>query len=544
MWVVERFSSFLNKACLPSAAWVLVCATAVSVPWLTSCGPADQGEGKRTQSPSESLSTGQKASRRRANRSATRSATPSENAGGANASTADPASHPATKPQADRPEGFTPAFDSKKPDSEKERTAVPDPSDSRIEAPPPIDEDRVAAAGIRQLEGKHVTIFTDLPSAPGVDELPRIFDLAIKPWCEYFGVGADRVEDWKARAYLMDRRELFEQTGLLPEDLPRFGHGYSQQGQLWLFDQPSNYYRRHLLLHEGTHLFMQTYLRGMGPPWYSEGMAELFGTHRWQDGELRLRYFPQNRDEVPYWGRIKIVKTEYAAERWLSIDQITEFGPTAHLDVEPYGWCWAIAAFLDGHPQFSERFRHLTRHVDDSPRQLTQRFHDLFRSDARQLMEQWRMFVANLEYGYDIQREAVCYEPAAFDRDATSGVEIQADRGWQSTGLVVSPGTTYVLEASGRYQLDEEPKIWWCEPGGVTIRYHDGYPLGMLLAGVSDQTKPLSGMTPLADPQPIGLRRELQFDRPGTLFLRINDSPADLENNRGQARVELRKTAR
>ncbi|MFO7903699.1 MAG: hypothetical protein R6U98_13635, partial [Pirellulaceae bacterium] len=413
-----------------------------------------------------------------------------------------------------------------------------------IQAPPPIDEDRVAAAGIRKVEGKHVTVFTDVPAAPGVDELPRVFDLAIEPWCEYFGVRADVVEDWKVRAYLMDRRELFEQAGLLPENLPRFGHGYSQHGELWLFDQPSDYYRRHLLLHEGTHLFMQTYLRGMGPPWYSEGMAELLATHRWKDGELRLRYFPQNRDEVPYWGRIKIVKTEYAAERWLSIEEITKFGPTAHLDVEPYGWCWAIAAFLDGHPQFSERFRQLTRYVDDPPRQLTQRFHDLFSPDARRLIEQWRLFVANVEYGYDLRREAIRYEPTAFDRDATTVLEIRADRGWQSTGLVVSPGTTYVLEASGRYQLDQEPKIWWCEPGGVTIRYHDGHPLGMLLAGVSDQTKPLANMTPLADPQPIGLRRELQFDRAGTLFLRINDSPADLENNRGQARVELRKTDR
>jgi hypothetical protein len=195
---------------------------------------------------------------------------------------------------------------------------------------------------------------------------------------------------------------------------------------------------------------------------------------------------------------------------------------------------------LDGHPQFAERFRRLPRRADDSARSFAQLFRTLFGRDQRQLDEQWQLFVVKLDYGYDLTREAIVYQSTTSDVAAPSVVQLQADRGWQSTGLRVHADTTYVLQASGRYAIADQPRTWWCEPGGVTIRYYGGYPLGMLLAAVSDQSKPLQGVTPLADPKPIGLRRELRFANSGTLFLRINDAPAELADNAGQIRVEIR----
>ena len=41
------------------------------------------------------------------------------------------------------------------------------------------------AAGFRQVAGKHLTLVTDLPPSPAVDELPRLFDAAFPRWCEY-----------------------------------------------------------------------------------------------------------------------------------------------------------------------------------------------------------------------------------------------------------------------------------------------------------------------------------------------------------------------
>ncbi len=58
---------------------------------------------------------------------------------------------------------------------------------------------------------------------------------------------------------------------------------------------------------------MFTLLGDHAPPWYIEGMAELLGTHHWQNGKLDLPYFPKSRDEVPKLGRIDIVQKDFAA---------------------------------------------------------------------------------------------------------------------------------------------------------------------------------------------------------------------------------------
>ena len=240
--------------------------------------------------------------------------------------------------------------------------------------------------------------------------------------------------------YIMDRKERFQAAGLLPEDLPPFLNGYQRGPEMWIYEQPSAYYRRHMLLHEGTHAFMNTQLLGCGPPWYMEGMAELMGTHRWQDGQLQLAYFPKHRDDVPQWGRIKMIRDEVAAGRSMTLEAIDAYGPTAHLQNEPYAWCWAAAAFLDGHPQFSARFRQLPEHVRDNLPAFSADFWQLFAADRRQLVEQWQLFVQQLDYGYDLQREAIVYDPPGQDLAGTQEIRVRADRGWQSSGVRVAVG--------------------------------------------------------------------------------------------------------
>ena len=104
-----------------------------------------------------------------------------------------------------------------------------------------------------------------------------VFDAAVPLWCEYFGVEPAKVADWKIVGYVIQDKERFAGAGFIRRSLPDFPNGFSQGSQLWLYDQPSGYYRRHLLLHEGTHCFMYRWLGGTGPPWYMEGMAELLG---------------------------------------------------------------------------------------------------------------------------------------------------------------------------------------------------------------------------------------------------------------------------
>ncbi|MBC7857081.1 MAG: hypothetical protein IAF94_26925, partial [Pirellulaceae bacterium] len=163
---------------------------------------------------------------------------------------------------------------------------------------PEIDEAKVAAAGIRKLAGKHLIIYTDLAADPEVDELPKVFDLAVPQWTGYFELDDTIAADWKVNGYLMKDKERFAGVGLLPDNLPPFLHGYQRGSEFWWYNQPGSFYRRELMLHEGTHAFMMRFLGGMGPPWYAEGMAEYLGTHKWEGGELTLAYNPRTKEEA------------------------------------------------------------------------------------------------------------------------------------------------------------------------------------------------------------------------------------------------------
>jgi hypothetical protein len=418
--------------------------------------------------------------------------------------------------------------------------AAADPAKSA--AAIPVDEVRAAAAGIRKLPGRHLTLYTDLPPSQEVDELPAVFDQAVPQWAAYFAVPASRVRDWHLNGFLMKDKERFLGTGLLPAHLPPFPNGYQRGPQFWWYDQTTDYYRRHLMLHEGTHAFMDLILGGLGPPWYAEGMAELLGTHRWHEGKLSLAFQPQDKTETPGWGRVKIIKDEVAAGRGMRPDSILAYGATAHLRNEPYGWCWGLAMFLDTHPRYQQQFRALRQAVLE--KDLTARFRQQLEPDWQDLCEDWQLFVMNIEYGYDVARAAVERKPAAPLPPGGTEVKIQAGHGWQSTGVILEGGATYRLESRGRYQVAHDNAPWWCEPGGVTIHYYQGRPLGMLLAAVSDDQRRAAGLTPLARPEPIGLQRDFSPTRGGTLYLKINESAARLADNQGQLTVRIQRGER
>ncbi|MBW3596258.1 MAG: hypothetical protein KY475_03170 [Planctomycetes bacterium] len=404
---------------------------------------------------------------------------------------------------------------------------------------PDIDESRLAAAGIRKLEGTHLTLYTDLPPQPAIDELPQVFDLAVPQWSAYFGVDPEDTEDWRLRGYLMERKEPFAATGLLPGDLPPFLHGFNRGHEVWLYEQPSDYYRRHLLLHEGVHGFMKSHLGDAGPPWYMEGMAELLGTHRWEDGMLTLGWFPQTREEAPMWGRVKIVQDDFAANRGLSLGKVFEMGPQAHLELAPYGWSWAAAAFFDGHSRTREAFRSLKEHVHRDEPEFSARLRESLAAEWPKVMEEWQLFVANIDYGYDLARAAVVYGPGSPLPPEGTTITLAADRGWQSSGVEVEEGRSYTISASGRYTVAQTPQPWWCEPNGVTIRYHDGLPLGMLLGTVRAEGFTDGSVSAFLNPGAIGLGRTIRAPATGVLYFRINDSPAELADNGGALTIHI-----
>jgi hypothetical protein len=439
----------------------------------------------------------------------------------------------------------------------------------------PIDDARLRAAGIRKITSRHLVLYTDLPTDPEVDRLPAVFDQAVPQWADYFGIGPAsgtsarnakmQIETWQARGFLIKERERFEALGLMPPaGSDHFVNGISLGAQFWFYDQPTAYYRRHLLLHEGTHAFMASQLGGCGPGWFMEGTAELLATHRLdgETGRLTLRVMPHSREEVPMLGRIELIRIARDEKRVLGLPAVMQIDNRRILENESYAWCWSAAVFLDGHPRYRERFRNLRRHVQD------RRFNEIVRRDFEEdwndLAHEWQAFIAALDHGFDFERMAVDFRPGERLRSgARQTITLHADRGWQSSRVRLDAGQKYRLTASGRYQIGEESdpsgrrRPWPCEPGGVTIEYYAGRPLGMLLAAVvADRATSASPNASQADNGPqnaaasspgfanvieVGLGATIQAAADGTLYFRVNDSPGRLGDNRGTLTVILER---
>jgi hypothetical protein len=148
-----------------------------------------------------------------------------------------------------------------------------------------------------------------------------------------------------------------------------------------------------------------------------------------------------------------------------------------------------------------------------------------------------------VEYGYDLAREAVVYQPGASLPGAGHSVTIAADRGWQSSGVLVEEGKTYRITASGRYTVAQKPRPWECEPNGVTLRYHRGLPLGALLGTVRPENFAEGNLSALLRPGAIGADRTIRAPTTGVLYFRINDLPSELSDNAGTLTIHIAAAA-
>jgi hypothetical protein len=415
------------------------------------------------------------------------------------------------------------------------------------EMAPPIDEARAQSAGIRKLTGKHLILYTDAPSSAAVDRLPEDFDKAVPQWAAYFGVDLVKTTDWQPCAFLIADQRRFAALGLLPPGHEEFENGISLDSRMWLRDQPTDYYRRHLLLHEGTHAFMTAFLGGCGPGWYMEGTAELLGTHRVDPntGELTLGIMPRSRDEVPMLGRVKLIDDAKADHHALTFPAVLALDSRKQLGSEAYAWCWAAAKFLDSHPRYRDRFRQLRTVVKD------QNFNEIVRkqydSDWSDLNAEWGAYIATLEYGFDFERMAIDFKSHGLMKSGRDYlIAVAADRGWQSSGVTLEAGKSYDLSAIGHFQIAADgpggaTNPWISEPGGVTIDYHDGKPLGILLGAIDCRDKSAAGANQtFANPVVVGLHTVLKPTVSGTLYLRVNDSASKLDDNRGTVNVKIK----
>jgi len=393
--------------------------------------------------------------------------------------------------------------------------------------------------GFLRLQGEFIDIVTDLPADDSLRELPRVFDAAMPQWCEAFRVPPADTKGWRATAYIMGARERFVEAGFLPKELPAFPHGYQWGDQLWVVEQPSAYYRRHLLLHEGTHWFMVRQFGSAGPPWLMEGLAEWMATHRWQDGQLQLRIIPQTGQDVPLWGRISLINQQLNDGLAPSLDTILRYDNRAHQSSDAYAWSWAAVVFLSQNPATQQAFDKLLhaplRSDDTSTRQLLR----AIQPRKALVRAEWSAMLSGLNYGFQPQRElpSLDHRPTPLDKPKT--VTLDTTRGWQSTHLEVQAGQRLRISASGQYSVAAQPKPWLCEPNGVTLRYIDGQPLGKLLMAIATPQTQEPAFSERLKVIPIGQATEMSAPQSGQILLRINESGNDLNDNSGSLTVWL-----
>jgi hypothetical protein len=279
-----------------------------------------------------------------------------------------------------------------------------------------------------------------------------------------------------------------------------------------------------------------------------EGTAELFATHRMDDqtGLLALGIMPRTRDEVPMLGRIKLIRDAVMAEHSLSLPAVLRIDNRQPLDNESYAWTWAAAKWLDSHPRYQHRFRELRNHVlEINFNEIVQR---AYADDWPAMLAEWQAFVATLDYGYDFERMAIDFQRVRPLAESANRVTVAADRGWQPSGVLLQPAKTYRITASGRYQIAAEQidgalEPWPCEPGGITLEYHEGRPLGTLLGAIvqvpNSAEHRADNEAGFAKPIEIGLGCTLTPNDVGTLYLRVNDSGGRLADNRGSLQVTI-----
>ena len=408
----------------------------------------------------------------------------------------------------------------------------------RQRAPLAIENGRLEAHNIRSEVSDHLWLMTDINGEEQVDDLNQVFDAAVPHWCEYFGIDVRKAAKWRMRGMVIADRERFVDAGLFPDSLPEFPTGYQLGHEMWIYLQPGDYYTRHLLLHEGTHAFMQWFLDGVGAPWYSEGMAELLGLHSWQQGTLKMNFRLTARRQAAYWGRIKIIKQECRDGEFLELEQVFDLPANAFRSVKGYAWSWAACEFLSTHPQSKKAFADLKRFANLPPGNFNAKFIRSLGANRKSLARDWRLFVHEIDFGYDVAGCVVGNASAATAAEEKAGqFEINTLRGWQKTSLKVQSGERFAFQSDGRFVVGrEDGEPWPCESNGITIEYYRGQPLGSLMVGVLGADNEIEH---LLDAQPTS--QVYKCPGEGTLCFRINEFPGRLQDNEGTISVKVKR---
>lgn len=430
-----------------------------------------------------------------------------------------------------RVEGMQPIAESPPMDGTEEPAA---------EQPPEWTAEELQELGIQKFESERLRLLADQVSENErgqYEALPSVLD-AFFAWVEeeypQFLDGAAGPA-WQWTGYVMQEPALFRQADMLPEDIADLTHGKDQGRQFWIVEQPTDYYRRHLILHEATHCLMNERFH-QWPVWYLEGMAELVACHHWnENGQASFAVTPGNEHTTGGFGRLALIRSETEAGRFQTLDDVMRlnFG-NFYPHKTSYAWSWACCYFLSHHPLTAEPFHRLAG-IRTNP-EFDRTLEQILQQDRTRLNLDWAAFAGSLIPGFDFPRMLTTPPTGS---ESQGPWTLQVERSWQASPFLVKQGETFGVTASGQFSLASQPEPWTSEPWGISLDYSDGRPLGELqLAIVPDRNTPAHGKA-LTTPQPVGGKWQGKATDSGRLYFRINDRANNWANNAGEVKIEF-----
>jgi hypothetical protein len=325
--------------------------------------------------------------------------------------------------------------------------------------------------------------------------------------------------------------------------VPAFEDGLQIADKVFLREQPSVYYRRHLLLHEATHWVMYRAFGGGGSPWFMEGMAEIEGTHRWEDGQLTMGIIPGDASSVPHWGRFKRLAESTAAKRMPSIKQILRYGNERENRMDRYVWSWAACVYLRNHPVYGPLLGRASAAPLDYSMKLSDEFEKSLSARWDWVERDWKLFVDDFDFGYQPESNLVALEGIApgVSESGLSEFTLETDsaKGWQLARCYLRAGEQVEIHAQGTYVVRlANQEAWESSPDGITYEYHRRMPLGKLLGGFvsTDTSAPL---------EVFGVGKEAVYEAAtaGWLLFRVNEPVGKRLDNSGTFQVRGRITS-
>ncbi|MEX0712157.1 MAG: hypothetical protein WD278_07390, partial [Pirellulales bacterium] len=183
--------------------------------------------------------------------------------------------------------------------------------------------------------------------------------------------------------------------------------------------------------HEAVHAYCGQTFGRTGPVWYSEGMAEM-GNY-WRKGRLDV--------QVP-----DVIVEYLRASSPKSLNGIVNNTESTGDSWQNYAWRWALCHLLEHNPNYKARFRPLgiallTERADLPPSKKTT-FEKVYSDVADEISFEYLFFLQHVANGY---RADLCSwdwkrKFLGLTGRATLAARIQADRGWQPSGVIVADG--------------------------------------------------------------------------------------------------------